>query len=255
VVQDQVDARPRHERRQPPQKLDGVEHDVRRPIAPRLPELQPHLSLVSQVEPLQGHPGLMAAQRGEAYSDVRAALALPEGGEAEAVAIRAYRRWGTPVVLRALPAYAVIHLKGSLLSLFNPGHLGWCVALNLTVPPTTVGRTLQNAGVLAAARQAALAPKTAVVLSLLFALWPVACVALAAVAIWKVRGRPELRLLGTLVVLWMLIVGAAHWDSRFRSPIVPALSVLAAIGLSAVSAAGVSRCGARRASAGAAGRA
>jgi hypothetical protein len=55
VVQNQVDARPRHKHGQPSQKLDGVEHHVRRPIAPRLPELQPHLSLVGQVEPLLGH--------------------------------------------------------------------------------------------------------------------------------------------------------------------------------------------------------
>src|SRR5207247_8419142 len=37
------------------QKLDGVEHDVRRPITPRLPELQPHLTLVGQVEPNLRH--------------------------------------------------------------------------------------------------------------------------------------------------------------------------------------------------------
>jgi hypothetical protein len=55
VVQDQVDARAWHEHRQSPQKLDGVEHDVRRPVAPRLPELEPHLSLVGQMDPLLGH--------------------------------------------------------------------------------------------------------------------------------------------------------------------------------------------------------
>ena len=39
--------------RQPSQKLDGVEHHVRRPIAHRLTELQPHLTVAGQVEPLQ----------------------------------------------------------------------------------------------------------------------------------------------------------------------------------------------------------
>jgi hypothetical protein len=52
VVQNQVDARPRHEHRQPTQELDGVERDVRRPVGPRLPELQPHRALVSHAEPL-----------------------------------------------------------------------------------------------------------------------------------------------------------------------------------------------------------
>ena len=32
-----------------------VEHDVRRPITPRLSELQPHLTLVGQVEPILHH--------------------------------------------------------------------------------------------------------------------------------------------------------------------------------------------------------
>ena len=41
--------------RQPSQKLDGVEQHVGRPIAPWLPELQPHVSLLSHVEPLGGH--------------------------------------------------------------------------------------------------------------------------------------------------------------------------------------------------------
>jgi len=38
-----------------PRNTTGSEHDVRRPIAPRLPELQPHLSLVGQVDPIPGH--------------------------------------------------------------------------------------------------------------------------------------------------------------------------------------------------------
>jgi hypothetical protein len=54
-VQHQIDARPRHEHGQPTQKLDGVEHDVRRPIPPRLPKLQPHLTFAGQVEPLLRH--------------------------------------------------------------------------------------------------------------------------------------------------------------------------------------------------------
>jgi len=55
VVQDQVDARSWHDHGQPPQKLDGVELDVGSSIAPRLPELQSHLSLVGHVEPLLRH--------------------------------------------------------------------------------------------------------------------------------------------------------------------------------------------------------
>jgi hypothetical protein len=33
VVQNQIDAWPRHEHRQPPQELDGVEHQVLGPVA------------------------------------------------------------------------------------------------------------------------------------------------------------------------------------------------------------------------------
>jgi hypothetical protein len=55
VVQHQIDARPRHPHGQPSQKLNGVKHEVRRPIPPRLPELQPHLTLAGQVKPLLRH--------------------------------------------------------------------------------------------------------------------------------------------------------------------------------------------------------
>ena len=53
VVQHQVDARPRHEHGQPSQKLDGVEHDVRRPIHAAGAAGAP--VLVGQVEPLLRH--------------------------------------------------------------------------------------------------------------------------------------------------------------------------------------------------------
>ena len=42
VVQHQVDPRPRHEHRQPSQKVEGIPLHVRRAIDPPVPELQPH---------------------------------------------------------------------------------------------------------------------------------------------------------------------------------------------------------------------
>jgi hypothetical protein len=54
VVQNQVDARAWHKHRQPPEKLDRVEHGVSLSVGPWLPELRPHLALVGQVDLLVG---------------------------------------------------------------------------------------------------------------------------------------------------------------------------------------------------------
>jgi hypothetical protein len=56
VVQNQVDARPRHEHRHPSQELDRVEHHVRRPIDPPMPEPQHHL-------PVAGHANAVSRHR------------------------------------------------------------------------------------------------------------------------------------------------------------------------------------------------
>lgn len=56
VVQDQVDARPRHQHGKPSEELHRIEHDVLRPVGPRLSERQAHLTLGGQGEPL-GHHG------------------------------------------------------------------------------------------------------------------------------------------------------------------------------------------------------
>lgn len=52
MVENQVDARARHQHRQPPQELDRIEHQVGRPITPRTPEGEPHLPVFSQVNAL-----------------------------------------------------------------------------------------------------------------------------------------------------------------------------------------------------------
>ena len=55
VVQQEVDPRSRHEHRQPAQELDGVEHQVRRPIGPPMPELQHHPPVAGHPEPIARH--------------------------------------------------------------------------------------------------------------------------------------------------------------------------------------------------------
>lgn len=52
VIQQQVDPRPRGQRRQPFQQLQWLEHEVRRPIRPPVAQIQHHLPLGRQVQPL-----------------------------------------------------------------------------------------------------------------------------------------------------------------------------------------------------------
>jgi len=49
VVQHQVDPRPRRERRQPFQQFDGLEQEIRCPVRPMMPQIEPRLSLLRQV--------------------------------------------------------------------------------------------------------------------------------------------------------------------------------------------------------------
>jgi hypothetical protein len=97
VVQNQVDARPRHEHREPSQELDGVKYDVRRPIAPRLPEFYPHLTLAGHVEPLLRHG---RTQRIAAHA--LEPLPLPGRHDEARVQIEAVRPRVTPSVLGRL---------------------------------------------------------------------------------------------------------------------------------------------------------
>jgi hypothetical protein len=55
VVQDQVDSRTRGQGREALQEFDRIEHEVRRAIRPTVPELEEHLPIVRQANPIVGH--------------------------------------------------------------------------------------------------------------------------------------------------------------------------------------------------------
>ena len=55
MVQNEVDARPRDQDREALQEFDGIEHEVRRAIRPRVPELQDDLPLRGEAEPVLRH--------------------------------------------------------------------------------------------------------------------------------------------------------------------------------------------------------
>ena len=55
VIENQIDPRPRHEHRQPPEKVHRIPLQVRRAIGPPMPELQPHATVAAHAEPLPRH--------------------------------------------------------------------------------------------------------------------------------------------------------------------------------------------------------
>ena len=55
VVQEQIDPGPRHEDRQASEEVHGVEQDIGRPIAPRLPQRHAHVAVVGQMDVVNGH--------------------------------------------------------------------------------------------------------------------------------------------------------------------------------------------------------
>ena len=62
VVREQIDPRPRHEDRQASEEVHWVEHDIRRPIAPRLPQRHAHLGVVGQMDVVNGHGRQMSLE-------------------------------------------------------------------------------------------------------------------------------------------------------------------------------------------------
>jgi hypothetical protein len=53
--QDQVDPRPRHQDRRALQELQGREHQVGRPVAPGVPQREPHAPVIGQVQAVDPH--------------------------------------------------------------------------------------------------------------------------------------------------------------------------------------------------------
>jgi hypothetical protein len=127
--------------------------------------------------------------------------------------------------------YAWIHVKGSLVTLMDPGVKGWNIIVQHPLTSTYVGRTFLTGKVREAFQRLRQAPLESVLLAFLFSLWPLLATAAAGVAIVVFRHEPGIRALAVFIVLWLLIVGGAFAECRHRSPVVPALSALAAIGL------------------------
>jgi 4-amino-4-deoxy-L-arabinose transferase-like glycosyltransferase len=179
-----------------------------------------------------GGPAALISQRtGEDYETVKKRMAST-GGATEAPSIRAARQVGWPILLRGLPAYLWIHVRGSLTTLMDPGVTAWLVIAGHDPGKTHVGRNFKAHGIGAALRSLLAAPPQALLLSILFALWPLACVALWFAALWKGPRDPWLLAVSAFLVMFLFIVGGSYSHCRYRAPIVPALSLLAAVGLS-----------------------
>jgi hypothetical protein len=113
----------------------------------------------------------------------------------------------------------------------GPGVAWWDLVLDRHVDQTLIGSTFQNAGGAAAIGRLAGAPKWPLVIRVVLSLWPLCCVILWVVALRRHGSEPAVRLLTVIMAVWLLISGGPHADNRLRSPIVPAMSILAAIAL------------------------
>ena len=91
--------------------------------------------------------------------------------------------------------------------------------------PTRVGHGFLTGGVRGALSELRASPpgSTLLVAACAVVLW--------AVALGRSGADPRLRALSGLIVLWLLIVGGPNRESRHGAPVTPALSGLAAIGL------------------------
>lgn len=179
-------------------------------------------------------PAVLESDRtGESFADVRARM-MTRGGTQEAESIREVRRARATAVLRGLPRYAWLHVRGSLVTLMDPGIYMWTNIMEHATGSTHVGGSFVAGGIRQALHVLRAAPREALVLSCLFALWPLSCVLLWGVAIWTGPPAPGLSAVSVIVVMWLLIVGGPYTHCRYRAPVVPALAVLAAVGLSSM---------------------
>jgi 4-amino-4-deoxy-L-arabinose transferase-like glycosyltransferase len=179
-----------------------------------------------------GWPAALVSHRtGEDYDTVRKRMGTT-GGATEAPSIRAARKVGWPILLRGLPEYLWIHVRGSLTTLMDPGVSGWLLIAGHDPGSTHVGKNFKAHGIGAGLRSMLAAPPEALLLSIVFTLWPLACVALWFVALWKGPRDPWLLAVSACLVMFLFIVGGSYSHCRYRAPVVPILSVLAALGLS-----------------------
>jgi hypothetical protein len=98
VVQDQVDARPRHEHRQPSQERHGIEEQSRRPITPGLSQQEPHRPVGGQIQAIHRD---RRPQNVSAYTFE--SLARPGGDDERGVQPDAGPHGATPTAMPGRP--------------------------------------------------------------------------------------------------------------------------------------------------------
>lgn len=173
---------------------------------------------------------LLASHTGQQFTRAHSLLAIGDA-EQEAAYVRRLRESHWPVVVRSMPAYAGVHLRGSLYALFNPAIGQWATLLNIEWQPREISSTFATGNVAGALERLRASSPLTVLAALLLALWPVTCTALMVLAAYRWWVCPPIRALALFVLLWLVIVGGPFGDARYRSPAVPALAVLAAMSM------------------------
>jgi 4-amino-4-deoxy-L-arabinose transferase-like glycosyltransferase len=134
---------------------------------------------------------------------------------------------GRKIVLSNLPAYGVIHLKGTLVGLLSPGGTGYLEMFNLSARDQGVGDV--------AAREGAAGLAANLALPAVFLLFGIVLAVYFLLAGWGLLARKELYApvwpLLALAIYLPFISGGPQAESRFRHPIMPVICVLGGYGL------------------------